>query len=210
MGDGSPATRVRQFTSKARPSPYDCNTAARILSSNGHEVRSQHRVTMTTRRDWVIMLSYMRRPRPLGSSLSDEPAYGSHSVYLFSTLGDPMERSLGIPPQISSPNSERQKTGDGSLLARPGGREEEEEGRECVAETNYSEIPVVLPRRLFSGISNLRTIEDGTDSQSKVSIPLNVCRHKISITHIHAEGGANDHESSHLDVSRMLRWWKLA
>ena len=126
------------------------------------------------------------RSRILGSSLPDALAYGGHSVYLFSTLDNPMEESLGTPPQILSPNSKQQKTGDGSPLLRPGDvpstdshapddhedvqmdesddrgeREEDEEGEEDGAEIKYSEVPTVLPRRSFNGVSNLRTIKDG-------------------------------------------------
>lgn len=40
--------------------------------------------------------------------------------------------------------------------------EEEEEGEEDDdAETKYSEIPLVLPRRSYKGLANLRTIKDG-------------------------------------------------
>lgn len=39
---------------------------------------------------------------------------------------------------------------------------EEEEEDEDDAETRYSGVPLVLPRRSFKGISNLRTIKDGT------------------------------------------------
>lgn len=132
----------------------------------------------------------MIRSRLSGSSLPDALAYGGHSIYLFSTLDNPVEESLRTPPQVLSPNSKRQKTVDGSPLERPGGhaagdapstespfdhgdaemdesgdrgeREGEEEGEEDDAETKYSEIPMVLPRRSFNGISNLRTIKDGT------------------------------------------------
>ena len=120
----------------------------------------------------------------LGPSSPDALAYGGHSVYLFSTLDDPMEESLRTPSQILSPNSKRQKTGDGSPPVRPddpitgdalfdcgdmqldesGDREErerEEEGEEDDAEAKYSDVPVVLPRRSFKGVSNLRTIKDG-------------------------------------------------
>ena len=38
--------------------------------------------------------------------------------------------------------------------------DEEDEGED--AETKYSEVPMILPRRSFKGISNLRTIKDGT------------------------------------------------
>jgi len=125
-------------------------------------------------------------------SLPDAPAYGGHSVYLFSTLDDPTEECLRTPSQILSPNSMSEKTGDGSPSARPGdpitgdasssdGRalsdhedvqmdesgdqeESDEEGEEGDddAETKYSEVPVILPRRSFKGVSNLRTIKDGT------------------------------------------------
>jgi len=39
--------------------------------------------------------------------------------------------------------------------------EEEEEEQEDDAETKYSKVPLVLPRRSFKGVSNLRTIKDG-------------------------------------------------
>ena len=39
--------------------------------------------------------------------------------------------------------------------------EEEEEEEEEEAETKYSGVPLILPRRSFKGISNLRTIKDG-------------------------------------------------
>ena len=135
----------------------------------------------------------MKRSHPLGSGLPDTPAYGGHSVYLFSTLDNPTEESRRSPSPILSPNSKRQKTDDGSPLARPsisitgdapstdGGapsnegdgdvqmdesgdqeeREEEGDQEEDDNETKYSEVPVVLPRRSFNGISNLRTIKDG-------------------------------------------------
>ena len=133
------------------------------------------------------------RSQLLGPRLPDAPAYGGHSVYLFSTLDDPAEESLRTPSRILSPNSKRQKTGDGSASARPddpitgddphmadshappdhedmqvdesGDREEtdeEDEEDEDDAEAKYSEIPFVLPRQTFKGISNLRTIKDGT------------------------------------------------
>ena len=38
---------------------------------------------------------------------------------------------------------------------------EEEEEEEEDAETEYSDVPLVLPRRSFKGVSNLRTIKDG-------------------------------------------------
>ena len=41
---------------------------------------------------------------------------------------------------------------------------EEEKDEEEDAETRYSEVPLILPRRSFKGISNLRTIKDGTAS----------------------------------------------
>jgi len=134
----------------------------------------------------------MVRSHLWGSSLPDAPAYGGHSVYLFSTLDDPTEESLRTPSPILSPNSKRQKTGDGSLSARPddpitgdapsiadshtpsdhgdvemdesGDREEmeEEDEEDEDAETKYSDVPLVLPRRSFKGVSNLRTIKDGT------------------------------------------------
>jgi hypothetical protein len=96
------------------------------------------------------------------------------------------------PSPILSPNSRQQKTGDGSSPTGPdrptsgdspfttdslvhpdyedvqmdesGDREEdeEEEEEEEDAETKYSEVPLILPRRSFNGISNLRTIKDGT------------------------------------------------
>ena len=40
---GSPTSCVRRFSSKAKPAPYDYITAARVSSSNGHEVRRLHR-----------------------------------------------------------------------------------------------------------------------------------------------------------------------
>lgn len=40
-------------------------------------------------------------------------------------------------------------------------REEEDEEDEY-AETEYSEVPLILPRRSFKGVSNLQTIKDGT------------------------------------------------
>ena len=40
--------------------------------------------------------------------------------------------------------------------------DEDEEDEEEYAEAKYLEIPVVLPRRTFKGVSNLRTIKDGT------------------------------------------------
>ena len=45
-----------------------------------------------------------------------------------------------------------------------GDQEESEEGgedEENDAESMYSEVPLVLPRRSFKGVSNLRTIKDG-------------------------------------------------
>jgi hypothetical protein len=39
--------------------------------------------------------------------------------------------------------------------------EEEEEEQEDDAEKKYSKVPLVLPRRSFKGVSNLRTIKDG-------------------------------------------------
>jgi hypothetical protein len=38
---------------------------------------------------------------------------------------------------------------------------EEEDEEEDDAEIKYSEVPLVLPRRTFKGIANLRTIKDG-------------------------------------------------
>ena len=128
----------------------------------------------------------------LGSGLPDVPAYGGHSIYLFSTLDDPTEESLRSPSQILSPNSAHQKTGDRSPSARPEDpitgdapsaentcassdnkdvqmdessdqeETEEEEEQEDDAETKYSKVPLVLPQRSFKGVSNLRTIKDGT------------------------------------------------
>lgn len=103
-----------------------------------------------------------------------------------------MEECQRTPSQILSPNPKPEKTGGGSPLARPGdsiagdspssdghalpdhedvqmdesgdqeeSEEEGEEGEDDV-ETKYSEVPVVLPRRSFKGVSNLRTIKDGT------------------------------------------------
>lgn len=40
--------------------------------------------------------------------------------------------------------------------------DEEEEEEENDIDTKYSEVPLILPRRSFKGISNLRTIKDGT------------------------------------------------
>jgi len=155
--DGSLTTCVRRFASKAKPSSYDYITAARVSSSNGHEV----------------ILSY-----------------GGHSVYLFSTLDDPTEESLRTPSPMLSPNPKHQKADGGSPSAgaddpmsgyvpstadshvpsdpldvqmdESGDREEreEEEKDEDDAETKYSEVPLVLPRRSFKGVSNLRTIKD--------------------------------------------------
>jgi len=132
------------------------------------------------------------RSRVLGSSLPDAPAYGGNSVYLFSVLDDPTEESLRTPSPILSPNSKGPKTGDSSTPVRPDDpitgdalsatddhtpldnedvemdesddreEREEEEEEEDDAETKYSEIPFVLPRRSFKGIQNLRTIKDGT------------------------------------------------
>lgn len=133
----------------------------------------------------------------LGSGLPDAPAYGGNSIYLFSTLDDPAEKSSRAPSPILSPNSKRQKTG-GSSSVRPDDpiiedapsaagspapsdredmkmdesgdqeeREEEEEGEEGEgeeeddAETKYSKVPLVLPRRSYKGVANLRTIKDG-------------------------------------------------
>ena len=45
--------------------------------------------------------------------------------------------------------------------------EEEEEEEEDDAETKYSDLPLILPRRSFKGISNLRTIKDGTVSVTR-------------------------------------------
>lgn len=128
----------------------------------------------------------------MGSSSLDTPAYGGHSVYLFSTLDDPAEASAKTrtPSPILSPNSKQQKTGDGSsptelddhtngsttstadgrLLEDDDARmdesgdaeeREEEEDEEDEDEAKYSDIPLVLPRRSFKGMSNLRTIKDG-------------------------------------------------
>jgi len=134
----------------------------------------------------------MVRSHLSGSGLPDAPAYGGHSVYLFSTLDNPMEECLRTPSPILLPNSKPEKTGDGSPSARPGDpitgvapssdshapsnhedaqmdesgdqeeSEDESEEGEDDAETKYSEVPVVLPRRSFKGLSNLRTIKDGT------------------------------------------------
>jgi len=134
----------------------------------------------------------MVRSQISGWSLPDAPAYGGHSIYLFSTLDDPTEECLRTPSPILSPNPKPEKTGDGSPLARPGDsiagdspssddhaltehedvqmdesgdqEESEEEGEEGEddAETKYSDVPVILPRRSFKGMSNLRTIKDGT------------------------------------------------
>lgn len=134
----------------------------------------------------------MVRPHPSGSGLPDASAYGGHSIYLFSTLDDPTEECLRTPSPILSPNSKQEKTGDRSPSARPGDpitgdapssddhtpsnhedvhmdesgdqEESDEEGEEGEddAEAKYSEVPVVLPRRSFKGVSNLRTIKDGT------------------------------------------------
>jgi len=124
-----------------------------------------------------------------GWNSPDAPAYGGHSVYLFSTLDDPTEECLRTPSQILPPNSKSEKTGD----ARPGdpitggapssdgrapsdhediqmdgsgdqeeGEEDEDEEGDGDPETKYSEVPVILPRRSFKGVSNLRTIKDGT------------------------------------------------
>ena len=130
------------------------------------------------------------------------PAYGGNSVYLFSTLDDPTEESLGTTSQILSPNSNHQKMGDRSPSARPDDpitgdapsaadtcalsdhkdvqmdesgdqdeTEEEEEEQEDDAEIKYSKVPLVLPRRSFKGISNLRTIKDGAVSVGLWEIP---------------------------------------
>jgi len=128
----------------------------------------------------------------LRSSLPGVLAYGGHSVYLFSTLDDPTEESLRTPSPMLSPNPKHQKADGGSPSAgaddpmsgyvpstadshvpsdpldvqmdESGDREEreEEEKDEDDAETKYSEVPLVLPRRSFKGVSNLRTIKDGT------------------------------------------------
>lgn len=98
------------------------------------------------------------------------------------------------PSPILSPNSRQQKTGDSSPSIGPDhpssgdpssttdnhvlsdleevrmdessdrDEHEEEEDEEEDAETRYSEVPLILPRRSFKGISNLRTIKDGTAS----------------------------------------------
>ena len=140
----------------------------------------------------------MVRSHLWGSSLPDAPAYGGHSIYLFSTLDDPTEESPRTPSPILSPNSKRQKTGDGSLSVRPddpiigdapsdhgdvqmdesGDREEredeeeDEEDEEEDAETKYSGVPLVLPRRSFKGVSNLRTIKDGTVFVGHREVPV--------------------------------------
>lgn len=125
-----------------------------------------------------------------GSSLPDTPAYSGHSVYLFSTLDDPLEVSLKTrtPSPILSPNSVQWKTGDdapqddhmsGDSLSttdedvprdredmrmdESGDQEEimEEDEEEDDVETKYSGVPLILPQRSFQGISNSRTIKDG-------------------------------------------------
>ena len=145
----------------------------------------------------------------LGSSLPDAPAYGGNSIYLFSTLDDPTEKSSRAPSRILSPNSKRQKTG-GSSSARPDDpmigdassaagspaqsdredmkidesgdweereeeeEEEEEEGEEEEdgAETKYSGVPLVLPRRSYKGVANLRTIKDGAVFTGRRGTPV--------------------------------------
>ena len=57
--ESSLTTCVRRFSTKAKPSPYDYITAARISSSNGHEVRRLYRVITTTYHNRVIRLSYV-------------------------------------------------------------------------------------------------------------------------------------------------------
>lgn len=46
--DSSLTTCVRRFATKVKPSPYDYVTAARVSSSNGHEVRRSHCVITCT------------------------------------------------------------------------------------------------------------------------------------------------------------------
>jgi hypothetical protein len=52
---------------------------------------------------------------------------------------------------------------DDVQMDESGDQEEDEEDDEedDDAETKYSEVPLILPRRSFKGISNLRTIKDG-------------------------------------------------
>jgi WD repeat-containing protein 42A len=113
---------------------------------------------------------------------------------LFSTLDDPTEVSLKsrTPSPILSPNSRQQKSSDcpsstglddpiSGDAPRPadgqgpfdhedvqmdesGDREESEEEEEEEEETEYSDVPLVLPRRSFKGVSNLQTIKDGAVS----------------------------------------------
>ena len=134
----------------------------------------------------------MARSHLFGSNLPDAPAYGGHSIYLFSTLDDPTEESPRTPSPILPPNRLRQKTGGSSSSTGLDGpidgdipsaiddnapsdhedvqmdesgdqeeREEEEEQEEDDIESKYSNVPLILPRRSFKGISNLRTIKDG-------------------------------------------------
>lgn len=57
--DSSLTSCVRRFSTKAKPSPEDYITAARVSSSNGHEVRRRYRVITTTCHNGVIRLSYV-------------------------------------------------------------------------------------------------------------------------------------------------------
>ncbi|KAF9780170.1 WD40 repeat-like protein [Thelephora terrestris] len=157
--DSSLTTCVRRFSIMAKPSPHEYITAARVSFSNGHEVSRLY-------------------------------SYGGHSVYLFSTLDDPTEVSLKsrTPSPILSPNSRQQKSsgcpsstglddpisgdaprpadGQGPFdhedvqMDESGDREESEEEEEEEEETEYSDVPLVLPRRSFKGVSNLQTIKD--------------------------------------------------
>ena len=57
--DSSFTTCVRRFSTKAKPSLHDYITAARVSSSNGHEVRRLYCVIATTYDNGVIRLFYV-------------------------------------------------------------------------------------------------------------------------------------------------------
>ncbi|KAF9652231.1 WD40 repeat-like protein, partial [Thelephora ganbajun] len=158
--DSSLTTCVRRFSTKAKPSPYDYITAARVSSSNGHEVRRSHPYGGHS----VYLFSTLddpteespRTPSPIlqPNSTRQKAGVGSSST----APDDPI--SGDIPPTTDShPPSDHEDV----RMDESGDREEregEDEEEEDDAEEKYSKVPLVLPQRSFKGISNLRTIKD--------------------------------------------------
>lgn len=156
--DSSLTTCVRRFSTTAKPLPHDYITAARVSSSNGHEVilsYGGHSVYLfSTLDDPAEASAKTRTPSPILSSNSKQQKTGSDSPTGLNdhTNGSTPSTAGGHLPEDE--DARMDESGDAEE------REEEDEEDEDEDEPKYSDIPLVLPRRSFKGMSNLRTIKD--------------------------------------------------